>query len=1242
MPRRHSVSARLIRLIPAAVITAAVVCTGVVRAQSGPVPPTPHVTYLTPIWGGIIGASDAEVAAQVATLRTRIGEGGGLKVGFAAYLFVNMADWNVDLSSPAAIRAALGDFEGQLDAGIRHARANNIPFVVTMLTALRAKVDPAQRTSCDEDRRVMQWLGDNQAKDGWWTFSRYARRQYRVQQAYMKEVAKILASRIAQDPETLVAIAGDGEIELDSEDLPKVADYSPFAIAEFRDWLRGEGLYAPGAPFDGEAWASAARYRHDASPAVDTNGDGHTLNGDFGTSFTSWNLRYFDWSLSDPDTPDPKAIPKSVYADAAFDPMPDAGAQYFDASRIVNASDPWWNIWDQFRQTMIWRHNKDLARWMTTTPDDMGRVVPADRWFSYQIPADYLFGGTPENPNSRLLGSASPWWTANVMPYGGLGFTSFGVRFGTNTYLRTLPGYSAAIKSCEPGITSPPTCVEGRGGLAGTSWGIFEWNPVVPLASADSAERALRQSEQRRWAARAAPATLVSSDSPGSPGSPGSGSPGTGPQPFDTAIYQDEIEILRRYRPRVLAPFMWESSAYRILDTGFETALRRFAEYLRDGWAPTLKVDRTSVAFTVQQVQGVTANFTSTQIVRVSQPTGGTVDWSVSADKPWIVLSPESGHGDGTFTISVDPGRMALMSPGTYTAVVTVSGPGSVEGVRTINVPVVLTNDMASAPPFGSFDTPLDGATGLQGSLAVTGWALDDIEIDRVELWRDPVPNETTPPYITDPAHPAYGKIFIANPFFVSGARTDVEAAFPESPFANRAGWGYLLLSWGLWNQGNDRYTLYAYAFDKEGHHSLLGTRTITVDNAHATRPFGAIDTPGYGATVAGAFWNFGWALTPPAEPECAISNGDVKMNIDSGPLLAVNYGDLRTDIAAAFPGFSNDTGSSGAYYLDTSTIGNGIHQIGWLVTDTCGRQDGVGSRFFNVLNGGARPADDAGAEATSPGSARAVGAPLMAPAREPATAAGRDESRPYAGTQTPDAVHWAAPAAAARPAVRTDPVHVRRLRGEWQAVALNADGTRVIEVDQDQRIEVQLPALLHGTYAGFQQLGPGRRPLPLGSSLDARAGIFYWQPSPGFLGIFDLLFAPVDGADGFVRVRVVVGPPMRMVVDTPAQAAVVSSPFTVSGWAVDLASDHGAGVDTVHVWAYPADGGAPLWLGVAACGGSRPDVGALYGPTFVDASFSLVVDQLPAGTYDVVAYAHRARTTAFEAALSVRITVRQ
>ena len=63
---------------------------------------------------------------------------------------------------------------------------------------------------------------------------------------------------------------------------------------------------------------------------------------------------------------------------------------------------------------------------------------------------------------------------------------------------------------------------------------------------------------------------------------------------------------------------------------------------------------------------------------------------------------------------------------------------------------------------------------------------------------------------------------------------------------------------------GNGTYVFYIWGQDREGNTQLLGTRTITCDNAHATKPFGAIDTPTQGGVASGTnFVNFGWALTP-------------------------------------------------------------------------------------------------------------------------------------------------------------------------------------------------------------------------------------------------------------------------------------------------------------------------------------------------------------------------------------------
>jgi YVTN family beta-propeller protein len=468
--------------------------------------------------------------------------------------------------------------------------------------------------------------------------------------------------------------------------------------------------------------------------------------------------------------------------------------------------------------------------------------------------------------------------------------------------------------------------------------------------------------------------------------------------------------------------------------------------------------------------------------------------------------------------------------------------------------------------PFGSFDAPAQGASNLSGSISVTGWALDDGGVDRVDIWRDLVPGETTPPFTGGGL--GQGKVFIASAPFVSGARPDIEAAYPTWPNANRSGWGYLLLTYGLWNQGNGTYTLHAFAYDHDGNGTVLGSKSITVNNATATRPFGSIDTPGLGQTLSGGVWNFGWALTPNATPSCTIPPNGVRVSIDSGPLVPVSYGDMRADIAAAFPGYTNTNGAGGAYYLDTTTLTNGVHTIGWYVEDSCGRAEGIGSRFFSVQNGSTT-------------------------------------------TMSADRI------SSARARVVSDRMVVRIRPGE--------------------RAEVQLPAAVGTTYTGSQIVNGSRRALPIGSSIDPASNTFYWQPVAGFLGAHDLEF--VSSLGDVVFVRAIVGTSVQAAIDTPRSS--VSSSFTVAGWAIDEGATSGTGIDTVHVWAYPATGGNPIFLGVADYGAPRADIAALFGDQFSGAAYTLAAGGLTPGLYDVVVYPHSAVAADFHGAQVVRVTVK-
>jgi len=145
----------------------------------------------------------------------------------------------------------------------------------------------------------------------------------------------------------------------------------------------------------------------------------------------------------------------------------------------------------------------------------------------------------------------------------------------------------------------------------------------------------------------------------------------------------------------------------------------------------------------------------------------------------------------------------------------------------------------------------------------------------------------------------------------------------------------------------------------------------------------------------------------------------------------------------------------------------------------------------------------------------------------------------------------------------------------------------------QTERIEEQLPG----------DALTAVDPLPAGSSFDAAAGIFRWQPAPGFFGAYDLSFILAAGSSGEpVKLRVIIGPSIRVAIDAPAEGSELPADgFTIGGWAADLGSVRGSGIDTLHVWAYVAAGTEPVgeqresgvaqkpvFVGVARPGGAR------------------------------------------------------
>lgn len=1250
------------------------------------------VMYLMPSlgsWG--TSTTVAALQAHVNDLQAALGpDGPYVKLGFTAFIGFAMTDWSVNTSNPAAMAEAIQSTVAQIDAVIATARqvdgGAGIPAALNILTQARDGYDGAQMGSENEDVRSMQWYADNDVARGWWSTSRYNRKKRLIVKAYADALGKVLANRMSMFPNTLVAASGDGEVELaftKPGTTEVYADYSPFAIAEFRDWLRNGGLYASGREFAGQGYADAAKY---------AGSDGLTLfNQDFGTTFTSWNLRHFDWDVPTSEnapSPDPGAISLATYLGGGFVKLPAGVTGGFDAPRspkAVGTINPFWDVWVLFKQTMLQRHNTEYAQWITTAVDAATKTTVGNKkWYSYQIAGDYLFNGTPENPNARFHSSASSLMTADITPYGGLGITAFNLDFTQPSPCYTTPPnfVASTLVRAAPAISARRV-----------RWAVIEWHPgLLAECSADNFAGGVSPNQQ---------------------------------------LFRDEMAIIEQYGPSYLAPFIWDTPLPRnqIKGTHFATELKAMVARLKNGRASdvriatdiadgaTIRIPLAGLSFTgsaidlgkvrgtahgtgVDQVTitltrgtavitqtvsyglartdiatngaqfaaggfstnlprllegqyqvtigarstvGAKATTTKTMTITIvyrvtsspsalqfgaTRPPGGAAVNTFSA--PQVLTPTYGGFATPSYTAAVAPGASWLSvvsgpNPGQFT--VTASNPSNVVGTSdslsssititgsvggAIVVPVTLTvKDAAASPlPFGSFDTPANGATGLAGSIQFSGWGLDDVGVSRVEIWRDRATGEPTPVF-NSPGHLGHGKILvetIQSTAFIEGARPDVASQYPNNPAAHKAGWGYLLLSTGIEpNQGNGTYTFHAFVYDIDGRGTSLGSKTIGLNNAGASRPFGNIDTPSNGQVITESFWNFGWALTPNATPTCTIVNNGIVAaqgvfySVDSGPLTRVLYGDNRTDIAAAFPGYSNGTGAGGAFYFNfteqAAVLTPGIHVLGWFVQDNCGRADGIGSRFINVIR--------------SSGTT-----PLAAPVSTAVAPAG------------------------------SEPIYVVRSFGEPQRVDANASGVRVISVANDERVEVRLPSRGVGAYEGYQVVNGVRRPLPIGSSLAASDGVFYWQPVAGFLGAFELEFIGIASqGPETTRMRVVVGPSMRLVVDTPQPNAVVGSSFAIGGWILDLAGEHG-GVDAVDVWAYRVTPGGtadaqPIYLGAAAYGGSRPDVAALYGTDFTDTAYDLVASGLAPGTYDVVVYGRRASTGTFDAAQSVRIVVR-
>ena len=856
----------------------------------------------------------------------------------------------------------------------------------------------------NEDIRNAQWYNDNnpasktQLEGGeinefvFTTVSRYARKLRKHHEAMVSAAFRYLHSIQVNNPDLLLIISAPGESELNSTritpDQPLqdyYCDFSPFAVLEFRDWITHEGLYGSGGQYSGEG------YKNGGSRYQGTNGL-KNFNKDFATTFSTWNLKYYHWQLSDAlDTdytdnvnPDPHIIPFSKYK---FDGMmPQSGPNYiaggFDPPRVMKAKgkDPFWDLFAEYRENLVHNYVKDMARLAGESGFSM------KYYFTHQIPADYLWGTRPNDPaitlNERYYASASPLWTAATLPGTGVGITMYDINFITH--------YGRTSEYAVPVIST-----------MSNNWGALEYNPEIiftnKIEDINTVDAIYRQIQRvydanihvisffkwqaeirfrikgtnREYAAKKFfDAVKDKARQPVStvfipPTVNGLGGQYDKTGDFVKLTWEPKIWNDLKYRWNDWGDFK-EFAVYRgysedfPCDTGSEIARLTGYSYTDKNFLKAGKVYYKTAALNSKGEKGLTAvigvkvpgnplpvlsvsrealNFGATtggivtppQSFTISNSGSGTLSWSVQKNAGWIGCSPAAGVNTGTVNVNIDvSGKPA----GTFTGTLTISAANAIGSPRDIHVTMTVYNQGKDTPPFGFLDTPLSGST-VSGSIAVTGWALDDIAVEDVKIFYKK----------------GSGWENIGSAVFIADTRPDVEAAYKTFPYSYRAGWGYMLLTHFLPNGGNGTFELKAAAKDSTNHETLLGTTVITCDNAHAVKPFGAIDTPAQGGVASGSsFVNFGWALTP--QPNKIPTNGTtIDVYIDGVKVGHPVYNRPRPDIAALFPGYANSNDAGGYFIMNTLNYDDGLHTISWVVKDNAGNTEGIGSRFFIIKN---------------------------------------------------------------------------------------------------------------------------------------------------------------------------------------------------------------------------------------------------------------------------------------------------
>ena len=304
------------------------------------------------------------------------------------------------------------------------------------------------------------------------------------------------------------------------------------------------------------------------------------------------------------------------------------------------------------------------------------------------------------------------------------------------------------------------------------------------------------------------------------------------------------------------------SEAANLIAGDTNTQPDTFVRALPGNATSTMALDKVALTFAAVTSGGSFLSQTGAQTVRLTQRGKATVTWTAVSTQPWLRVSPASGIGSSTLSISVAPAA-GLLPSGTVTGTIVMSLTGSLNTLPPIEVSLRLIPNGTAVGPFGVVDTPTDNRTGVTGAVPFIGWALDDIDVDacvdlsrcrwirsradRSQLRRRRAESSSASPCSST------ARVLMSPP------------PFPTYPLSDARRLGFHDADEHAAEPG-ERHRTDSRCARKIARAigSVLGTRTMTCANASATLPFGTLDTPAQGGIASGsAYPNFGWALTP-------------------------------------------------------------------------------------------------------------------------------------------------------------------------------------------------------------------------------------------------------------------------------------------------------------------------------------------------------------------------------------------